>query len=229
MLAGQRHRATVARAQDRLEIEGHVARGLESLLAALLQAMAHQPLESRRYGHAGSGDVRRVFLEDRSHAVRRGLPGERALPRQHLVEHRTKREDVRSSVGRLSAHLLGRHVASGAENGSRIGGARERWRAGVVVRGRGVRAREAEVQDLDPPVAGQEDVLRLQVPVDDALLVRGREPVRQLRADLDGLAQGQRAALQALPQSLPFQQLHHGVGASVMRAKIVDGEDVRMG
>jgi hypothetical protein len=49
-------------------------------------------------------------------------------------------------------------------------------------------AREAEIEDLHAPVARQEQVLRLQVPVDDALVMRGREAMRHLRPVLGGLA-----------------------------------------
>ena len=41
---------------------------------------------------------------------------------------------------------------------------------------------ETEVEDLHAPVGRDEDVLRLQVAMDDALLVRGREAARDLGA-----------------------------------------------
>ena len=45
---------------------------------------------------------------------------------------------------------------------------------------------ETEVEDLHAPVLGHKDVLGLQVPVHDALLVRRREPVDDLERVVDG-------------------------------------------
>ena len=54
--------------------------------------------------------------------------------------------------------------------------------------------RQTEVEDLHPAVGRDEHVLRLQVAVDDALVVRGREAVGDLHGDVDGLAHGKRPA-----------------------------------
>ena len=51
---------------------------------------------------------------------------------------------------------------------------------------------QAEVEDLGAIVRGDEDVLRLQVAVDDALLVCGGESEGDLPRVLHGLAHGQR-------------------------------------
>ena len=87
---------------------------------------------------------------------------------------------------------------------------------------------QAEVQDLDPPVAGDEEVLGLEVAVDDALGVRGGEPPRDLDRVVERLAQRQRAARHALAQRLAFEQLGDHVRRAVVRADVVDGEDVRV-
>ena len=47
--------------------------------------------------------------------------------------------------------------------------------------------REAEVEDLDPPVGGEEDVLGLEVAVHDPGVVGGGEAVGDLGGDLDRL------------------------------------------
>ena len=54
---------------------------------------------------------------------------------------------------------------------------------------------EPEIENLHAAVAGDEDVLRLQIAVDDPLLVRGGETVRDLDGVLDGLAHRQRRQL----------------------------------
>ena len=80
----------------------------------------------------------------------------------------------------LSAHLLGRHVADRADDDARLG-------VGVVASSSrppldGSDAREAEVEDLQPAVVGHEQVLGLEIAMDDALVVRGSEPSRDLDA-----------------------------------------------
>ena len=52
--------------------------------------------------------------------------------------------------------------------------------------------------------------------------------VGDLRADLDRLAHRDRAAVEPLAQGLAFQQLHDEVGGAVLRADVVDGDDVGM-
>ena len=88
-------------------------------------------------------------------------------------------------IGGEAAHLLGRHVADGAEHhrqaavpGDSVGSvAGIDRRVGAVLEQLG----QAEVQNLDAAVGGDEEVLRLQVAMDDALLVRRRQAVRDLR------------------------------------------------
>ena len=87
---------------------------------------------------------------------------------------------------------------------------------------------EAEVEDLHPAVAGDEDVLGLQVAVDDALVVRGGEAAGDLDGVVDGLARRQRRGADARAQRLAFEQLRDDVGRAVVAADVVDGEDVRM-
>ena len=159
-------------------VERDVARRLEALLRVLLEAVQDDPVERGRQRLALLGGRRGVLLEDRVHR----LDGRVALgtrgARQHLVEHDAEREDVGAVIDGLPAHLLGRHVAHRAEHRARAGQrprVGEQRRLGLDRRaGRG-QLGEAEVEDLDAAVARHEDVLRLQVAVDDPLVVRGRQ------------------------------------------------------
>ncbi len=54
------------------------------------------------------------------------------------------------------------------------------------------RARDPEVGDLRRSVQVDDDVVRLHVPVHDAVLVREREPVRDLADEGERVADGQR-------------------------------------
>ena len=67
--------------------------------------------------------------------------------------------------------------------------------------------RDAEVQDLHAAVEREEQVLGLQITMDDAAGVRGRESARHLHAAIDGLAQSQRAVTQAGAQGFALEEL----------------------
>ena len=68
--------------------------------------------------------------------------------------------------------------------------------------------------------------------MDDAVRVRGREPVGDGEADLDGLPPRERAAERAVPQSLAqglaLEQLGDREGDAARGAHVVDVEDVRV-
>ena len=118
-----------------------------------------------------------LLPQNRRHRLGDGPARERPPAAQHLVQHAPEAEDVRAVVDGLAAHLLGGHVAHGADHRPGVGLAPQRGRFGVARR-RGRRAalaREAEVEDLEATVARDDQVLGLEVAVDDALLVRRRE------------------------------------------------------
>ena len=131
-------------------------------------------------------------------------------------------------VGLLAADLLGRHVTDRAETDPG-----PLWSVSVGCResptGCRALAGQAEVEDLDAAVAGQEDVLGLQVAVDDAFLVRGGQAEGDLAGDLDGACGRKRAVVEPLAQRLALEQLGDGVSEAVDGAEVVDGQDVGVG
>ncbi len=88
--------------------------------------------------------------------------------------------------------------------------------------------REAEVEDLDSPVGGDEDVFGLQVPVHDPLLVRRGETGRDGARVLERPADRERTAGEARPQRFSLEQLRHDVGRALVGSHVVDREDVRV-
>ena len=195
-------------------------RGVESLLGILLEAVADDALEAGRDVLVGDGEIRRIFLQDRRHRVGGRVAVEGALAREHLVEDRAEGEDVGARVGGLAAHLLGRHVAERAHDDA---GLRARGRGrevGGLATLLGVRQLgEAEVEDLHPAVVGDEDVLGLEVPVDDPLLVRRREAVDDLECVVDRLARARAPAREDRPQRVAFEELLDDVGRALVRSR----------
>src|SRR5687767_5330762 len=88
--------------------------------------------------------------------------------------------------------------------------------------------REPEVEDLHEPLAGHEEVLRLQVAMDDAPTVGGREAARDLLRMAEGAADREPLAPHELAEAVAFEKLGDEVGAAVSMADVVNGEDVRV-
>ena len=135
----------------------------------------------------------------------------------------------RAGVGGLPSHLLGRHVAERSQHDARLraapspsAGSSGLPRLASLLR----QLRQAEVEDLDPAVPRDEEVLGLQVPVDDPLLVRGGQAVRDLQRVVDRLARRDASAGERRAQRLAFEQLLHDVGRALVGPDVVDGRDV---
>jgi len=138
-----------------------------------------------------------------------GIAAESAHSGEHFVKDRAKREDVSARIGRLAAHLLGRHVTCRPHDDARrrvLGGESDFVGSAVRIRARLLyQLRQTEIEDLDAAVFSDENVLGFQVAVDDSLFVRGRQSVRDLDSVVDGLALRQSAAIERGAQAFAFQ------------------------
>ena len=88
--------------------------------------------------------------------------------------------------------------------------------------------RQAEVQDLDPAVAGDEQIGRLDVAVHDAAFVRRGEPAGNLDRIVDHRARRQRPPVHPLAKRLADEQLGDDPGGAVVHADVVDRDDIRV-
>ena len=79
--------------------------------------------------------------------------------------------------------------------------------------------RQAEVENLHAPVAGDEEVLWLEVAMDDAFGVRRRQTAGDLLRVIKRLAHGQRTVIQLRAQLLAFQQLGDDVGRALVACR----------
>ena len=90
------------------------------------------------------------------------------------------------------------------------------------------RLRQPEVEHLHRAVGADLDVRRLQIAVDDALLVRGFERLGDLLRDGQRLVERDRAARDALRRVVALDEFHHERGHAAAFFEAVDGGDVRM-
>ena len=123
-------------------------------------------------------------------------------------------------LGRLLP-LLGRHVVRRAHGLLR---ASERH----IGRRRAEQLRESEVRDLHAAAPVDEDVLRLDVAVDDALVVRVLQRVAHLAHDAERLLRLDLARAHHLPQVRAVDVLHHEVVQAACDARVVDVDDRRV-
>ena len=168
-------------------------------------------------------------MEDRLAHRRGGGGGEGGAPGGQLVEHGSQGEEVGARVERQAQELLGGHVGQRAHGDAHLRQGVLRRRRGVArVAGLGSRheLREAEIEDLDLTARGQEEVPRLDVPVDDPLDVSRVERVRDLGPELRHPLRGQRGLPEELLEGRPLEQLEHEEGLVLVGPDVVEDADV---
>ena len=133
----------------------------------------------------GQRGPRRLLRHDADDEVGDIVAGKGALAGEHLEEHAAERPDVGAFVDRLALRLLRAHVGGGPDDHAQPAGHRGHRRRQRRVRRAlvGHRLGEAEIEDLDAVVGRELDVGRLQVAMDDPLLVRRVERLGDLRRD----------------------------------------------
>ena len=114
--------------------------------------------------------------------------------------------------------MLRRHVGNGAESGACLG---------QFAHAR--HARQAEIENAYPTGLVDDDILRLDVAVDDACLMRGTEAFADLNYNVQDLVdwQGRPAGcFYNIPQRFAFDIFHGDEGTAFVLADFVYGDDV---
>ena len=167
-----------------------VAGGIVALGRLLLKQPFDDP--SQRGGHGGRQGFG-IFANNGRHGLGLGAAPKRPLPGSQFVKNEAERKliGLRGEI-RLSTRLLGAHVGNRANRSagvgegpfSRIDRARRVIGANLAVR----RFGQAEIQNLDPAIARNQDIVGLQVAMDDAGGVSGGEAVAHLHRDIQEFA-----------------------------------------
>jgi len=201
-----------------LELAREIGHRLEPLRVLLRHGPLDRPIQPRRHIGPNLADAGYRLVHVLHCDGDEGVALERNLAREQLVEHAPEGIDVGLFVDRLPAGLLRRDVVARAHD--RPG---DRHPVDVDCMG------DAEISDLRPPVAVEEDVLRLDVAVDEALVVREGEPARDLQRQLDRLANRQRPfAVDELLQVLSIDVLEDDELATVLLTAVDHRDDIGM-
>src|SRR5262249_33863518 len=146
----------------------------------------------------------RIAPENGGDGIGERLPGKRAPPGEHLVEHASEGPDVGAFVHRLATCLFGTHVGDGTEEHALaragVGQCRRVGEVGGLIAGDDLR--QPEIEDLHDALGSDLDVGWLQIAMNESLLMRGVERVRNLLSDYQSLRYRDGATLDAVSKRL---------------------------
>ena len=172
-------------------------------------------------------------IDDRGHDLHHGAAPEGPSARDRLVEHRTEGKDVAARVDGAACRLLRRHVVRRAEDDAGLRPSLKRCRQparlGALGDFRLGQLRQAEVEDLDVPVAAHHEVFRLQIAMHDPGAVRRRQCRSHLHRNLQRLADRHAApAREQRAEGLALDELRGNEVVAVGQSHLVNRENVRM-
>src|SRR5581483_3971385 len=215
----RRERSPPRGLSPRLELEGESERRARAR-RGLRRERPHRQL-AERSERAAAGGARRLgsARRDRLEELGQVRARERRPPGERLVEEPAQAPDVARHGRSLAARLLGREIRRRPE---------ERPRARQALRVRDL-LREPEVDELGLALLVEEDVLRLQVAVEKATLVRVVDGARELREERPRLLGRERSlAPQALAERAAPEELHGDEARRLLERDLEDADDVRM-
>ncbi len=210
------------------DVGRQLARRLVPPVLLLLQRLGHDRVQIAAERAVNRAQPARVLLADDANGLRDSLVSEIVgqPPTQKLVEHHPQGVDVgpRVELLRVPRHLLGAHVGHGADELADVGPDRRHLDVGVR------RPGHAEVEDLRLAVLVDQDVVRLEVPVNDALEVRVLHGVAHLDEEFQTLMGAEALGLRVVQQRPALDELHGEVGLRALpvveRARVVHLGDV---
>src|SRR6185436_19866506 len=157
----------------------------------------------------------------------RGCPAERMTAGEELIGHAGERIDVVARIGLLVEQHLGagigwRQRAKRAGVEARAGGAI------VALAGQG--ARDAEVEDLDLALTGDEDIAGLEVRMNHAFLMGICQRPGTTLDDRPGILESKplRMTLDEPIERLALEELHRHVDERRVAIEVIDRHDVRV-
>ena len=158
------------------------------------------------------------------------LDPERPHAGDELVDHRAERPLVRTRTDLSRGELLGRHVHRRAH--PRTGAGEHAGAGRRVVAGRELRSRvdpgEPEIGDPRAAVAADEDVVGLDVAMDDARGVCGREPAPGVDQAVEDLGERPLVAADPRREVAALDELHREEHGVLVRSDVEHRHDVRM-
>ena len=203
---------------DRLELlVQHQAIG-RTLGRVLVEQPANQVVEIVRHLRSDPAHAVELSVAVLVEQIEERVAVERRPAREHLVEDDAERVDVAPLGRRLAGRLFGGDVLGAADDAARLREA-----------GAGEDLGDAEVGQLEDAIVADEDVRRLEIAMDDAVIVDMLEGRADLEGDVDGVAPRELAAhVDEVVEPASLDELHGVPVMPVLVAGVVELDDVRM-
>src|SRR6266576_1048646 len=205
-------------------------RAVIAFLAILTQRLADDLLKLSGSVCDVMRERRWLFLKNRRHHLSWCVAGEWRMTCCHFIKHRAETPDISGCINLRAAGLLGRHVTNGSEYGSEIRlYEQQRFISRHVYRhflfGK---LRNPKVEHFYVSVRPEHDVLRLDVAMDNSRLMGGGEGTCHLDREVNSFTQLNSRAHHTLAQRLAFDQFTGYVISQVIRADLVNRQDIWM-
>ena len=205
------------------KIDDQIAHRLIAVGGILLERLLDDAAQLQRHIVAKR---RRRVVEDGVDDVQVRLTRERPPAGQHLVQDDAEGEHVTSGIEAPPLRLLRRQIVDRPENDSHTTwrpGHRLRLAAGVIGH-----LGQTKVRQLGIAVPRNQNVLRLDVAMQDAGVVRRRERVRHASQQFDDLAPCPRFGSSPRAERSTIDELGHQVVAALELGGLVDRDNVGM-
>ena len=169
------------------------------------------------------------LVQDGFEQQRSRVPAERQRACRHLVQHRAKRKQIGARIERLAARLLRRHISHRADRRSRRGQlVHAEVGLGRIPGNRRFQLGQTKIENLPVPAAGDKNIGRLNVAVNDALGVRRIERIGHIDRNSQQRLQFERRVVDGMLQRQAIQKFHDDEGAAVGLPDVVNRADVGM-
>ena len=175
-----------------------------------------------RGNHRRARERRRLLVHQGVEHAHRRRPIECRATREHLIEHRGERKQIRSRVDCVARSAFRRHVTRSPEHDA-LAGERQERSLRILDRDAG----DAKVEELCA-VLGEKDVRRLQIAMQHAASMQRAERVKHVERNVDGIPNGKGTASDPCRQRLAVEQFHGDEQLAVMLADFVQLTNIRM-
>jgi hypothetical protein len=174
---------------------------------------------------------RKVVVHDGVERLGGRVAPKRPPPCRHLVENQAERKLIGMEAGRQATRLFRTHVRNRARHKARLRLGlpfRSARRSALRNRREAGGPRQSEVEHLRAPGARDHDVLGLEIAMRDACVVGGRQPVGDLRGEIEQPFERNRPAGDLVAKRLSLDELRDDVRGVAVDGGVENSDDVRV-
>lgn len=204
-----------------VNVSQNFSRGLIAMDRIAFKAMHHNASDPIGQVRPDEFRILRFFLDPLVHHLPCGFTGERHVARHHFVDDKAQGIKVAAMIDRPAFDLFGGHITGRADERTAAGHAHL-----CSFEGSG----ETEVRNEDLIAISDEDIVRLEVAMDYALVMGGLQGLTKLPRKFEAALERKRALfLEDVVEILTVHECHSDEFHTVGFAEIVDTQNVFVG